>query len=201
MAYLSGYHNIWVFSEERSGSSWLGKEIATRFGKEHRGVDVFEEDSSLIHQTHEFEFLELITNPIVIHTTRRDLYQHFLSYAFFVQRKKDGWLRCHIADDYNAQNFQHILTLPPFRVTKDQFDEWMMWKKLRKQQLDAYQGIKQTVYYEDLFDGIHIEQLGMSFAFKDGGAFRKLPYLKEDHIVNFHEIKGWINTKNTGEFL
>jgi hypothetical protein len=190
----SGSRNIWLFSEERSGSSWLSRELARRFSKQHVGVDEFEEHQEWVHHTHEFEYLEKITNPIVIRTTRKDQFQHFLSYSLFTYGKANGWRHPHISFPKSVDGFNQFLTLPKLSITEADIEYWTDLKNIRNSLWDAYQGEKQTVYYEDLYEGVAIPALRITkIGFSDGGEFKKLPYIKEDHIANIHDVKAWFD--------
>lgn len=191
---------IWVVAEERSGSSWLCREIANRLGKKVVGVDEYQTNPSWVHHTHEFEFLTRFpSTQFVIRTTRRDRYQQFLSYAFFIKRKANGWRHPHVSTHVpkSEAKFQEMLALPPLTIERNEVDEWLKMNKERQALWDAHKGHKQTIYYEDLLDSISIPALGIdSIGFKDGGNFKKLPYVKEDHFNNASEIKEWISTSH-----
>ena len=190
----SGSPNIWVFSEERSGSSWLSRELARRIGKQHVGVDEFVENQEWVHHTHKFKFLESITNPVVIRTSRKDQFQHFLSYSLFIYGTANGWRHPHISCPKSVDGFRQLLRLPKLSIAQAGIEYWIDLKHQRNRLWEAYPGEKQTVYYEDLFEGVSIPALGiMNIRFSDGGDFQKLPYAKEDHIANIDEVKAWFH--------
>jgi hypothetical protein len=163
----------WIFAEERSGSCWLARML----NAEH---------------THEFELLAGM-NEFVIRTARRDQYEQFLSFRFMMERKKDGWRHPHISFPKSVGKFQEMLNLPPITVTKEQVDEWKRWQIERNDQWSNYQGQKQTIYYEELFEGVAIPELNISYiSFKQGGEFQKLPYNKEEHFTNTKQVREWL---------
>lgn len=189
----SGSRNVWVFAEERSGSSWLSRELAVRLGKQYWGVDEFEVNPNWVHQTHEFEFLERI-DDFVIRTTRRNKYEHFLSYKFFIERQKQGWKHPHISHPPGVERFQKMLELPPITVSKEDVEQWLAMNRERKRQWANYKYPKQTIYYEDLFEGVSIPELKIDLiSFKQGGQLQKLPYNKEEHFTNAEQVREWLS--------
>lgn len=102
--------NIWVFAEERSGSTWTAITLSEIFNKEYNYIEWENEDITdsgwknivendlkkyslnCVYHTHRYSILEVLhrleVQPILLRTTRRDTYEQLLSYIF-MERSKD----------------------------------------------------------------------------------------------------------------
>lgn len=210
---------VWVFAEERSGSTWLTDTLALRLRRRHRYLEMDQEAvpdlewawrvrdnpysySALdaVFQTHRFAVLaSLPGKPIVLRTTRRDSFEHILSYFFLEstrQRYPEFWRLPHLFADTDPAYFRHIVdSSRGLTVTRPEVEAWFDKKRARdalwRQHAAAYDS--QTVYYEDLAQGVAIRSLNAHLSFASSSGVRKLPYDKYALFPNLEQIRAWVS--------
>jgi hypothetical protein len=212
---------IWIFREHRSGSTWLAKTIAEILDREHIFFDtgdytklsgegqikyfmnrpVEPADNNRVFSTHTFKALESLdkyNNPLVIRCARRDVTEQFLSY----------WT-CQAT----GFAFKHNHVDPMLNLGKKIFEKFQKERLvLNKQDLRKYLQLKQkyiynwneyaskhptqTVFYEDLFDGVKIEGIDTPLKFDIQNDYMlKLPDYKQDVFVNYEQINEWVTSE------
>lgn len=194
---------VWLFAEERSGSTWLITTIATMLELPFSYV---EQDGAMthgVHQTHSFERLKY-ARGVLLRTTRRDVPEHFLSWAILKRAKTAhaAWYEHPFMPrtGHRDRDLQRLdaLCKDRFAVSRDDVDEFLELKANRNRLWDEKDAVKQTIYYEDLFTGVDIPQLSLkNFGFHLRGGYEKIPYDKRDVIVNWQEATNWINERST----
>jgi hypothetical protein len=188
---------IWVFAEERSGSTWLCEVLARRLGKGFVYLEQYDPRDGHIHQTHNFELLSKVSGPL-IRTTRRDLLEHFLSVAI-LHKAKDvdvGWWNLpHIYQEvreFHLGMFHRVVANIAVTVTKDDVVRYLTQRRERDRLWSRYGGDNQTVCYEDLVDGVHLNVLGEPVSFRSSDVLMKLPYDKRALVSNWQEAETWL---------
>ncbi len=213
------YESIWVFGEERSGSTWTSTTLAKILNKQCIYVEESKEHiedscwraivSSSIHFysrpnvyfTHRYTILEslkdLLTKPHIIRTTRKDTLSQMLSY-FFLQHQKvkfpNWWNFPHITHNDNGNHFDDILwNTKPILIEKSQVIEYYQKKQKR---INLWNSISKyydndVIFYEDLFTGKRLENLDITLSFNIRGLTIKLPYEKDKLFSNYDQIVEW----------
>ena len=199
--------NIVLCSDGRCGSLWLAFTIGQKLRKSFGWLDEgFPEEQ--INMTHVFSLIENFEG-VVIHCTRRNIIEHFIATVFYdrIMKEDKEWVNfanvigipSHIHNDDKRrpvliQKFRELVERTKFTVYKSEFEEFIKIKKQNEQIIESYPGHKQTIYYEDLFEGVDIPSLELkNITFKQRGAFVKLPYDKKEITVNYSEIETWFN--------
>lgn len=184
--------NIWVFAEERSGSTWFSTTLTLKFGLRYRYVEEDREEipddewakivderpydypSGVVYQTHRFQILSSLhrlESPTVFRTTRRDILKQFVSYIFMERVKEEHpewWKLPHL---YKEPRSSFEIRADKFLGMVGEYDGITISKK----EADNYLQKKairdslwnqytgiQTIYYEDLCSGVDIPALGLS---------------------------------------
>lgn len=189
---------IWLFAEERSGSTWIITTIATMLQMPFAYV---EQDGIVpdgVHQTHDFSRL-VDAHGVLLRTTRRDVGEHFLSWAILTRArtKHSAWYE-HPFMPRSGQRGYAIemikkLSDDKFSVAREDVQRFLDLKRERNRLWDGKAAEKQTIFYEDLFNGIDIPQLSLkNFGFNLLGNYEKIPYNKRDVVVNWQEAANWI---------
>ena len=197
--------NIVVCSDGRCGSLWLTFAIAHKLKRSFGWLDEGLCENT-VHMTHVFELIESF-DGLVIHSTRRNALDHFIATVFYdrVMCKDEEWVNfsnsigiwSHIHDDEKrkpilTKKFKEMVERTRIRVYRKEFEDFMQARNKNKQFINAYGGLKHTIYYEDLFDGITIPELSIgTISFEQKGIFAKLPYDKTDIVTNYKEIEEW----------
>ena len=193
---------VWLFAEERSGSTWLITTIASVLNLPFSYV---EQDGVMrdgVHQTHSFERLK-DAHGVLLRTTRRDVSEHFLSWAILNRAKAahPAWYEHPFMSragqrDSDRQRLD-MLRKDKFVVTRADVHEFLEIKAERSRLWDEKRAEKQTIFYEDLFQGVDIPQLSLkNFGFHLLGEYEKIPYNKRDVIANWQEATNWINERS-----
>ena len=190
---------VWLFAEERSGSTWLITTIATMLKLPFSYREQDGERTEGVVQTHTFDYLKE-AHGVLLRTTRRDVPEHFLSWAILNRAKsahKDWYQHPFMSRDGGRErDLQRldVLRNDKFEVTRADVHEFLELKRTRNKLWDAKDAEKQTIYYEDLFTGVDIPQLSLkNFGFHLLGGFEKIPYDKREMIANWQEATNWIN--------
>lgn len=189
--------NIWVFAEERSGSTWLCAELANKLNKPFVYLDSYHVCLGAIHQTHNFEVLQKGIDGIILRTTRKDSIEHMLSYIFLARMKvlnPEWWEFPHVwKDSIEAEiTFKKIIDELNIEITENEVKDYIDLKKQRDKLWDAYSKPKQTIFYEDLHNGVDIPELNLSgITFRTGGKFKKLLWDKRSVIRNSDQASIW----------
>jgi len=205
---------MWVFAEERSGSTWTSIELSRRLGLPYYYVEDGREDapdselivngcpSSMILHTHRFSLLTLILPSLPrIRVTRRNALEQFTSFIFMQRAKEkhpDWWLIPHImyspdgAIQSMVDKFDRVVEdAGGILVMRDEVRVWAQRKKERNALWEAHSNGSQTVYYEDLAYGVEIPPAGV-LSFDQLGPCMKLPYNKPSIIWNMDEVAEWV---------
>ena len=89
--------------------------------------------------------------------------------------------------------FDKLVRVAPIEVRIEEVREFLDLKVRRDRLWDTFDKPKRTIYYEDLFGGIEIPELSIArLSFADGGGYAKLPYNKEQVVLNAVEVRQWL---------
>lgn len=186
---------IWVFAEERSGSTWLCETLAKRLNKPLIYLEQYAPRQNYIHQTHDFSWLDRVEGT-VLRTSRRDLVEHFLSMVILDKAKEvaSDWYRIpHVYKEVEGEHLQvlkRVTQRVKVEVTKDDVVRYLDVKRERDRLWGIY-GTGQVIYYEDLYAGVYIPLLADTLAFEDSSILVKLPYDKHELVPNWEQAVTW----------
>lgn len=212
---------VWLFKEQRSGSSWLCHHICKtinltytlvedeyqhlpRHDRIKNIVSRKQQDTdygSLLH-THLFEGLMSLSkydNPIVIRCSRKNRFEQFLSWYAV---KSTNWKFFHLMRSEEKSNFGERkvfddLLKSKIVIPKSEYHEFMhrVVDTSDKFWNLASRYDNQVIYYEDMMEGsFDIPVLGMYNNHMDEDTFIKNPdSYKKDIFVNYDEVKDWFN--------
>jgi len=189
--------NVWVFAEERTGSSWLSLEISKRLNLKYGYVESLISTYDTVIHTHNFQLLKDDIKDIVICTTRKNVFEHMLSYIFLYRTKitnPEFYNDPHIyyGNFKMSYDFQKMIEHMKIEIDKKEILDFINLKKERIQLLNEYKP-NYIIYYEDLYKGISIPELGLNnIKFSDGGIMEKLPYDKRKIFVNWQQAENWL---------
>ena len=209
---------VWVFSEERSGSSWLSDEISRRLNlpcldvmkvlssdllvcKGYNSINSKHITASIrnnaVFHCHFFHLLKKDIDGIILRTTRRMTFEQMLSYRIVYESKNKNpkfyyYPHVHVNNTEMDYNFQQMITTMEIELYEDEVIEYVKLKKERNLLWDEFSKNKQTIYYEDLYRGIDIPELNLkNIKFSDGGFSEKLKYDKRSVIKNWKQAEIW----------
>lgn len=186
---------IWVFAEERSGSTWLCETLAKRLNKPLIYLEQYAPRQNYIHQTHDFSWLDRVEGT-VLRTSRRDPVEHFLSMVILDKAKEvaPDWYRIpHVYKEVEGEHLQvlkRVTQQVKVEVTKDDVVRYLDVKRERDRLWGIY-GTGQVIYYEDLYAGVYIPLIDDTLAFEDSGILVKLPYNKHELVPNWEQATTW----------
>lgn len=187
---------IWVFAEERSGSTWFCETLSVRLGKCFTYLEEFAPEHDHIHQTHNFSWLPR-AGGVLLRMSRRDRVEHFMSVALMNSVSHTTWwhrphvFRQHYIKDTAA--LEAAFDGPQLVVRQADVDAYFDLLRSRDEFWSEVQG--QTIYYEDLYDGVMVDRLGVLMKFDANGVTVKLPYNKRDLIANWQEAETWVKER------
>lgn len=212
---------VWLFKEQRSGSSWLcnhicnvtelnyefverdyqhlsrPERIKTILSREKQDSDI----GSLLH-THMFEgllTLKKYDDPLVIRCSRRNRFEQFLSWYAV---KSSNWKFFHLMKTESSSNigerevFEDLLK-SKIVVPKSEYTEFM--NRVVHTSNHYWELAKnydnQTIFYEDmLIGGFDIPMLNMHDIHMDQDVFLKNPdSYKKEIFINYDEVKEWFD--------
>lgn len=211
---------VWLFKEQRSGSSWLCNHICNvtklnyvfvegeyqQLGRHERIKTILSRErqdsdiGSLLH-THLFEgllTLKKYDNPLVIRCSRRNRFEQFLSWYTV---KSSNWKFFHLMKNESTnvgerEVFSDLLK-SKIVVPKSEYIEFMdrvVHTSDRYWEL-AKNYDNQTIFYEDmLVGGFDIPMLDMHDIHMDQDVFLKNPdSYKKEIFINYDEVKEWFD--------
>lgn len=187
---------IWVFAEERSGSTWLCETLAKRLSKPLIYLEQYLPRQGYIHQTHDFSWLDKVEGT-VLRTSRRDLLEHFLSVVILDKAKEatPDWYRIpHIYKEVEGEHLQvlnRVTQRVRVEVTKDDVVRYLDVRRERDRLWNVH-GVGQVVYYEDLHTGVYIPLIDEVLTFDDSDVLVKLPYNKHELVPNWEQAAIWL---------
>jgi hypothetical protein len=203
---------IYVLAEERSGSVWLANQIAKQLGRTHAYIETSTDedininrlnaimdspirysDPNKVYHTHLFPILNLMDRlteePLVIRTSRKNTFEQLLSY-YMVKNALESqpeWARV-----WPTDRIDNWLSGNQITLTLGEVNAFLQLKKKRNHLWDNYNSdTKQTIYYEDLYEGVKVPALNLTFSFDQSSTVEKTHYIKADHFKNYKEIKEW----------
>lgn len=200
---------FWMISEERSGSTWLINQFFNLY-KDYlylEEINSIDEciNTDIVYITHNFSLLQEIINYkqpfFLLRTVRRDLLQQFCSYNFMQRSKNlDFWKMPNtFKNSHSNKNFEEALKLnSKITATKKEFDDFISLKLERQnlwnKYLPHFSYSSQTIYYEDLYKGVDINEFNLiNLNFEKNDHVIKLNYDKTSIFVNYYEIQEWVN--------
>jgi hypothetical protein len=188
---------VFVFAEERSGSTWLSLALAERLGLEFRWLDTEGEADNALHMTHHFSRIpDHVGSSVLLRAARKDRLEQFLSNAF-LNRAKDlyeVWAdNPHVYGPKSLHAFNQARDrVGRFSVSRSELRDYTSLCATRDTHWVTSSEGAQTVYYEDLAAGVAIPSLGIDrIGFDHPGAFEKLPYDKRQLVTNLDEVIKW----------
>lgn len=209
---------IWLFKEQRSGSSILAETLCRELSLNYVFVENFyqhlpktqrisrilkrtpedTDTASLLH-THLFEATTVLSkyqNPIVLRCSRKNKFEQFLSWLTV---KESDWNFFHLTKDniLNQNQIFEELCKRKIVVKKSDFDKFTLlhyshekfWKVA-----ESYPN--QVIYYEDIITGtIDIDILNLYNLKLNSNNYIKNPdTYKKDIFVNYDEVQTWFST-------
>jgi hypothetical protein len=209
---------IWVFAEERSGSSWLTEVLCTRLSRQYAYVELDREeipdeewarrvagdpeaysDPANVYQTHRFAILKSLANqPFVIRTTRRNRLEQVLSSLFLDRTRQtapDFWRLPHVLGFQGPSEFLDVLGRTVGTYVDESEIAAYFAKKAARDELwreCSPRHDARTIFYEDLVEGVDIPQLDLRLCFSTPSVYQKLPYDKRTLFANYDQIARWV---------
>ena len=214
---------IWVFAEERSGSTWLTDTLCLLLNRRHAYIEMDREEidddgwaaivghdpvaysaADCVFQTHRFAILKSVCGaPMLLRTTRRNRLEHVLS-ALFLDRIRQAtpefWRFPHVFRSRGTAAFQHVVRRAS-GSTVEQHEIETHFAKMRSRDALWNEYSKahdaQTIFYEDLFLGVQVPALRLSLSFSMPSDYIKLPYDKRSVFSNYEQIVEWVGEHET----
>ena len=204
---------IWIFREERSGSTAFADKVARHLSREHKFVNMNDftmvqaiaNPQDYVFSTHSFDFLEIMEyysdDVLLIRCTRKNKVEHWMSYMLawrmnkavnhtkrFWNIKRDNSLNTELDTFIKAQ---------PVLITKKEvascYEYFCSMKELWDRISINYQHV--NVYYEDLCNpGVNIPLINLSDCkITDQDSYTiKLPDYKQRLCMNYDMVRKWI---------
>ena len=189
---------IWVFAEERSGSTWFCETLSVKLGKSFTYLERLEPENDHIHQTHNFSWVSQV-DGVLLRTTRRDKLEHFLSVALLNSvAHTQWWHRPHVFRQHyktDAAALAEVFPGEPLTVSESDVDAYFEKLRERDRLWACRHQAGQVIHYEDLDKGVFVEALGVSIGFSDSDITVKLPYSKRDLIANIQQVETWVKER------
>ena len=189
---------IWVFAEERSGSTWFCETLSVKLGKTFTYLEVLEPKSDHIHQAHDFSWIPQV-DGVFLRTTRRDKLEHFLSVALLNSvAHTQWWHRPHVFRQHYGADIEALAKVfsgEPLTIRELDVDAYFQKLRERDRFWDCRHGAGQVVHYEDLSKGVFVEALNVWMKFSDSDITVKLPYSKRDLIANLQQVETWVKER------
>jgi hypothetical protein len=207
---------IWIFREQRSGSTAFANLVANRLNKIHKFVR-YPQDIELVESitnpenyvfsTHFYNFMEIMNvfnHPIVlIRCARKNKVERCLSYLIGKHRAKKGLIKKNIWNimriDEQSEYTNFIDEMGTTVFSKKEIYNYLQYCTKMNQYWELYAPRYQncTVFYEDLCTaaGVDIPILGLSSIniLNDETVTIKLPYsYKEKICLNYDMVTRWI---------
>jgi hypothetical protein len=189
---------IYILAEERSGSTWVHNQLASRLNRKAAYIESHRDnsarlemmkknpdrysDTSKVYRTHIFQVLDVLkTRALLIRTARRNTLDQMLSYFIEkkAQEKSGAWAR--FLPTYKIED---VLT-DKITLTESEVSDYLATKQLRDKYWSKVD-IGQTIYYEDLFDGVEVYGLGVTLQFDTP---RPNKYQAASFFENYEDIK------------
>lgn len=206
---------VWIFREQRSGSTAFADKVAKHLGREHLFVDLssmeevtaIENPEDYVFSTHSFDYLKLmesyISEVLLIRCTRHNKVEQWLSYLIawsfnnrvkvddrFWNIKRDKALNINQTTFDNAQPV--LFTKKDVLECVDYFcDMRESWNRYAKDHNNY------TIYYEDLCNsGVTIDPLELyNCKITDLDSYTvMLPSYKRDLCMNYDMVQKWIES-------
>ena len=203
-------NTIWIFREERSGSSaFVGMlqhklNMPTYFVDYEEDLDQTTLDHNTMLNTHHFPFLKDMHkhhDPLLIRTTRKNRTEQYLSELMVRWMMKTVYREVNTTDAiFNFQSditntFEQLFSkVEPTIIPKSELssvhqmfsEKQKLWKKYANQYPNC------TVYYEDLCEGIAIPLLGLTDCkLTSDLEIKKLPEYKQRVFLNYDMLVRW----------
>jgi len=189
---------IWIFREERTGSTSFTNALHRLLKKPTKFVEYIEQieyDSSVIMNMHHFDFLPLVKkedNPIIFRCTRKNRFDQFLSF-----HTKELTNFCNIHDTNTEEVVKFESFVSNNKITLDYLSLFRFAVAKRKENLlwDAAASIfdNQVFYYEDFDNPVDIPLLNLyNVNIYEGQHTKKIPDYKETLYTNLDEVKKWM---------
>jgi hypothetical protein len=206
---------IWIFREQRSGSTAFASLVASRLNKIHKFVR-YPEDIEMVKSipnpedyvfsTHFYNFIEIMDvfdKPVtLIRCARRDRIERCLSYLIGkhriskIMKKSNPWniMRTDSPADYTS----FVDALEPTIFTKAEIYNYLQHCTEMNQYWESHAALYQnhTVFYEDLCTDIGVDipiiDLSSLNITGDDSVTIKMPSYKEQICINHDMVSRWI---------
>ena len=210
---------IWMFREQRSGSSWASFAIPPKLKRGFRHFDQLisdKDDAELmcqvynkfknelhrtdtVYSTHLFKLLSSlkdVENLYLIRTTRRDKVSQILS-LIYMNTYPHGMTHYYVDDSKNQQlQYLEKTLLNPVNVLKQQVLKCCNTFKRHEDLWNEY-GVHHdnfVLVYEDCEQGIKIDDLGIDLKWSTDDQYTyKMPEYKSKAFQNYDQIVDWCN--------
>jgi hypothetical protein len=214
---------LWVFAEERSGSSWLTDTLCILLHRNPEYVEMDNEeiddeewsatvardpvkysDVRCIFQTHRFAILKTVPGaPVLLRTTRREQLEQVLSVLFLDRIKRTSpefWRLPHVFRSRGPARFRQVVeSTAGDTVQEHEIEAYFERKRSRDALWNQYaqRHDTQTIFYEDLFHGVAVPVLGLWLNFPGPSQYVKLPYDKRVLFSNYEQIVEWVQKRES----
>ena len=197
---------IWIYREQRSGSTWLTSFLVRTLNRRHMFVDYYEDllpvwtphenHSSYIFSSHLIENIEpvkMYDNARLLRTTRRDFFEQLLSLVFFRTYKNLTHTAANIWNEEDRIKFESV-TRNKYSLTETDIIRWLKEKRDLDREWSRFSADlpHQTLYYEDFEEGVLLEGTNIFIKF-DELSTQKLPDYKRSVFSNYDEIRYWFD--------
>jgi hypothetical protein len=193
---------IYILAEERSGSTWVQTQIASKLGRYPAYIEIHSDEQAnlrrleiirknpdwysntdKVYRTHIFPIINALTcRPMYFRTTRRNTFDQMMSYFLRKKLAEKTQLWAPFLPTYRIGN---VLKGQKITLTEAEVKEYQVTKAQR----DSYWSsiaVGQTIYYEDLFQGVELYGLDITLKFEKPLDNREVI---ASHFTNYEEIK------------
>ena len=210
---------IWMFREQRSGSSWASFVIPPKLKRAFRHLDRMVDDkddtkiigqvfkkfqneftkTDTVYSTHLFKLLPSLVdvdNLYLIRTTRRNKIEQILS-LIYMNTYLHGLTHYYVDQSKNQQmkHFENTLLNPVIVLKQEVLKSCQTFK--RHEDLWNEYGVHHdnfVLVYEDCEQGITIDDLGIDLKWSNDDQYTyKLPEYKSKAFQNYDQIVDWCN--------
>jgi hypothetical protein len=196
---------LYILAEERSGSTWVHKELASKLCRKPAYIEIDRDeqlnrrrleiiknnqdkysDTSKVYRTHIFPIVDVLKSSrdplVLIRTSRHNHLEQMLSYFLQAKALEKAPVWVQMLPTYRIDD---VLT-DKITLTEAEVTGYITTKKMRDGYWATTKG--QTIYYEDLFEGVEVKDLGITLKFdKVQRTQTKNPIAS--YFENYEEIK------------
>jgi hypothetical protein len=193
---------IYILAEERSGSTWVHTQLASKLGRYPAYIETHSDEQAnlrrleiirknpgwysntdKVYRTHIFSIINALTcRPMFFRTTRRNTFEQMMSYFLRKKLAEKTPLWAPFLPTYKIGN---VLKGEKITLTETEVSGYLNYKKMRDYQWSKVD-VGQTIYYEDLFNGVDVYGLDITLKFEPQKSNKEMI---ASHFENYEEIK------------